>query len=172
MWISAQWLSGRACGETMPENRQGGEARTHSEGGRLEGLKRGVSPVTPWLLEVPPADQREEGAKVMWSPWSERWRGVGLGDKQEKQPIPCVPELPPVPHPWDLYLCLLSHPPAPRCFVLNLIFISLLYKKWFCGNTYLYVKHSVIERGWAPPLVCCESESHSVMASPLRPHGL
>ena len=88
-------LVGRRCLKTGRAGKP-----VHTVGwGRLGGLKRGVSPVTPGLLEVPPADQREEGAKVMWSPWSERWTGVGLGDKQEKQPIPCVPELPPVPHP-------------------------------------------------------------------------
>ena len=50
------------------------------------------------------------------------------------------------------------------------MFIPLLYKKWFCVNTYLYVKYSVIEREWAQLLVCCES--HSVMSSFLRPNGL
>ena len=97
MWISAQWLGGKACGEAMPENRHrvwaGKPVHTGWGGVDSGGLKPGVSPVTAGLLEVPPADQRAEGAKEMWSPWSERWAGVGLGDKQEKQPIPRVPEL-------------------------------------------------------------------------------
>ena len=76
---------GRRCLKT---GRAGKPIHTVRWGG-LGGLKRGVSPVTPGLLEVLPTDQKEEGAKVMWSPWSERWAGVGLGDKGKAAHPPC-----------------------------------------------------------------------------------
>ena len=72
MWISAQWLGGKACGETMPENRHrvwaGKPVHTGWGGVDSGGLKRGVSPVTAGLLEVPPADQR--AARTLGAHWS------------------------------------------------------------------------------------------------------